>query len=68
MDQLSRREREKQQRESEIVSAAERVFYLKGYNDASMDEIAREAEFAKGTIYQYFTGKEDLYFAVTLKG
>ncbi len=29
-----------------------------------MDEIAREAQFTKRTVYQYFTGKDDLYFAV----
>lgn len=68
MSQLSRRERERQVREDEIISAAERVFHQKGYYNASMDEIAKEAQFAKGTVYQYFMNKEDLYFAVTLKG
>lgn len=64
---LSRREKEKQARELEIINAAEKVFFEKGYDGASMDEIASEAQFTKRTIYQYFINKEDLYFAVALK-
>ena len=33
-----------------------------------MDEIAKEAQFTKRTVYQYFENKDDLYFAVVLKG
>ncbi len=63
----SRREKDKQAREVEIVNAAEKVFFEKGYEGASMDEIAGEAQFTKRTVYQYFKNKEDLYFAVALK-
>lgn len=68
MENLSRREREKQMREEEIIRAAEKIFCKKGFDDASMDEIAKEADFTKRTLYQYFTNKEDLYFAVALRG
>lgn len=64
---LSRREKEKKTREVEIIVAAEKIFFQKGYDGASMDEIAKEAQFTKRTVYQYFTNKEDLYFAVALK-
>lgn len=64
---LSRREKEKRARELEIINAAEKVFFDKGYDGASMDEIAAEAQFTKRTVYQYFKNKEDLYFAVALK-
>lgn len=67
MNDLSRKEREKKTREADIITAAERVFVACGFEDASMDDIAREAEFTKRTIYQYFPGKEDLYFAVVHK-
>jgi AcrR family transcriptional regulator len=67
MEGPSRREREKMAREETIVEAAERVFISKGFDDASMDEIAREAEFTKRTLYQYFSSKEDLYSAVVLR-
>jgi AcrR family transcriptional regulator len=68
METLSRKERERQVREEEIIQAAEEIFYSKGYNDASMDEIAKKAQFTKRTLYQYFENKEDLYYAVVLKG
>lgn len=68
MENLSRRNKEKQAHEREILAAAERIFCLKGYDDASMDEIAKEAQFTKRTVYQYFENKDDLYYAVVLKG
>ena len=33
-----------------------------------MDEIAKEAQLTKRTVYQYFENKDDLYFAIVLKG
>jgi AcrR family transcriptional regulator len=68
MDNPDRREREKQRREEEILDAAERVFFRKGFENASMDEIAREAQFTKPTLYQYFRDKENLYLKVSLRG
>ncbi|OHD17662.1 MAG: TetR family transcriptional regulator [Spirochaetes bacterium GWD1_27_9] len=67
MNNLSRREREKKIREEEIITAAEKIFTQKGFEETSMDEIAKEAQFTKRTLYQYFTNKEDLYFAVAIK-
>ncbi len=68
MGDMTRRCREKLLRENEIVAAAEKVFLGKGFETASMDEIAKAAQFTKRTLYQYFENKEDLYFAVVLKG
>ncbi|MDP4152234.1 MAG: TetR/AcrR family transcriptional regulator [Bacillota bacterium] len=68
MDTLSRKERERLTRENEIIKAAQKVFCDHGYNDASMDEIARNAQFTKRTLYQYFANKEELYFSVVIKG
>lgn len=68
MEPLTRKEREKKMREEEIIAAAEKIFCQKGFDESSMDEIATKAEFTKRTLYQYFTNKEDLYFAVALKG
>jgi AcrR family transcriptional regulator len=58
---LSRKERERLRHRREILAAAERVFTRKGYHSATIEEIAQEAEFAVGTIYNFFTGKEGLY-------
>ncbi len=60
----SRREREKKARLDGIIETAEAVFSEKGYENASMDEIARASEFTKRTLYKYFVNKEDLFFAV----
>ncbi len=63
-----RREREKQRRRSEIIDAAEKVFFSKGYIQATMDEVAQKAELSKGAIYLYFKSKEELYLAITQRG
>jgi len=63
-----RKEREKQQRREEIVQAAERVFFSRGFEKATMDDVAEAAELSKGTLYLYFKSKEDLHMAVALKG
>ena len=63
-----RKEREKQQRRDAILDAAERLFFSKGMENSTMDEVAREAEFSKGTIYLYFKNKEELYLGITNRG
>ncbi len=59
-----RKEREKQLRREEIVLAAEKTFFSKGFDLSTMDDIAEEAELSKGTLYLYFKNKEDLHMAV----
>ena len=63
-----RREREREQRRQTIIDAAEKIFFSKGIEAATMDEIAEAAELSKGTLYLYFKSREDLYFAVTKRG
>lgn len=60
----TRRDRERDAHRLEILEAAERVFAGKGYENATVEEIAREAEFATGTLYNFFDGKEALFLAV----
>lgn len=47
-----------------IIDGARRVFLDKGFDGASMDEVARAAGVSKATIYVYFAGKEDLFQAL----
>jgi TetR/AcrR family transcriptional regulator len=63
-----RKEREKEHRKEEIVDAAEKLFFEKGLQAATVDEIAEAAELSKGTIYLYYKSKEDLYLAVVMRG
>ncbi|WP_376747963.1 TetR/AcrR family transcriptional regulator [Pantoea vagans] len=50
----------------EIIDAATGVFAEKGYAGTNLDEVARRARIAKGTLYLYFETKEDLFIAVEL--
>ena len=65
---LSRIEKEKISRKEYIIDSAEKLFFKNGFENVSMDIIAKESEFTKSTIYKYFPSKEDLYFAVALNG
>ncbi|MCF4165681.1 TetR/AcrR family transcriptional regulator [Zavarzinia compransoris] len=47
-----------------IVEAASAVFAAKGYEAASIAEIARRAEVSDGLIYRYFSNKRDLLYRV----
>jgi len=60
----SRREREKAHRRQDILTAAERVFAIHGFDAATIEQIAQEAEYAAGTIYLYFKDKHALYAAL----
>ncbi|WDV45181.1 TetR/AcrR family transcriptional regulator [Clostridiaceae bacterium M8S5] len=68
MRELTRRQREQLEREDAIISKAGELFCKHGFENVSMNDLAREAEFTKRTIYRYFTSKEDLYFAVSFRG
>jgi AcrR family transcriptional regulator len=46
-----------------LVEAAAKVFSRRGYDKASLDEVAEEAGFTKGAVYSNFKGKEDLFLA-----
>lgn len=63
-----RRQREKEQRMADILDTAERLFFSRSYDEVSMDEIAREAELNKATIYLYFKNKETLFATIVLRG
>ena len=51
-------------RRAQILGAADRVFLASGLSSATMDDVAREAGIAKGTIYLYFPSKEALVEAL----
>jgi len=63
-----RRKREIEQRRETVINVANRLFYLNGYENVTVDEIANEAEISKTTLYSYFDDKESLFFAVVNQG
>ena len=54
----------KKDKKNRIIEAAAQIFAQKGYAGASVADIALKAGIGKGTIYEYFKSKEDLFFAV----
>jgi AcrR family transcriptional regulator len=48
-------------RRSEILSAATKVFGVKGFDGTRVDDIAAEAGLAKATVYVYFESKDEIY-------
>ena len=56
---------EKQARtRAELIATAAEVFARRGYNGASVEEIAEEAGYSHGAVYSNFDGKADLFLAV----
>ncbi|HEY8808956.1 MAG TPA: TetR/AcrR family transcriptional regulator [Solirubrobacterales bacterium] len=47
-----------------LLATAARVFARRGYNGASVEEIAEEAGYSHGAVYSNFDGKADLFLAV----
>jgi len=64
---VSRREREKRRQRRDVLAAALDLFSARGYHHVSMQEIAQRAEFAVGTLYNFFENKEGLYGALVLE-
>src|SRR6201996_3163022 len=60
---LSRKEAKARTRER-LLDSAVKVFALKGYAGASVDDIAEAAGFTIGALYSNFSGKEDLFIAL----
>ena len=60
-----RRERQKLERERRILAAARRLFDRKGFAATSMEDVARRAGLAVGTLYNYFPSKDQLLFAIS---
>jgi AcrR family transcriptional regulator len=60
---LTRSERQAETR-GELLAAAARVFARRGYDAASVAEIAEEAGYSHGAVYSNFEGKQDLFLAL----
>lgn len=63
-----RRLREKQARRSQILDAARELFFAKGFESTTVEEIATRTELSKGAIYLHFPSKEEIYITLMLEG
>ena len=55
---------DKNKKRTDILQAAMRIFARAGYHRAKMESIAAEARIGKGTVYEYFRSKTDLFLAL----
>lgn len=57
-------EEDKEERRSDILSAAKKVFARKGYHATTIADIAKAAKLSYGSIYWYFDSKDALFHAL----
>lgn len=57
-------ERRRQHTHEVLLDAAEEVFTARGFEGASLEEIADAAGYSRGAIYKHFGGKDELFLAV----
>lgn len=65
---LSRKEVERNFKKDFVGNVAYELFAHHSFDRVSMDEIAREAEFGKGTLYKLFSGKEEILVYIICRG
>ncbi len=61
------KEEKRQNKEEQIIDAAEKVFSKYGYKNAKMEDVSKLAGITKVTLYSYFQSKENLYMALTYR-
>lgn len=67
LDKMTAKENSKILKRNKIIDSASLLFSRKSYHEVMMEEVAKLASIAKGTVYNYFSSKEELYFSI-MKG
>ena len=60
-EKISRNSQKKEEKRQFILNAAAKIFTRDGYHNARIEEIAAEAGVGKGTVYEYFSSKQELF-------
>jgi uroporphyrinogen-III synthase/AcrR family transcriptional regulator len=66
-EQVNRREKKKLDKKARILNAAALLFSRRQYHEVMIEDVARNASIAKGTVYSYFSSKEEIYFSIMLE-
>ncbi|MDH7554209.1 MAG: TetR/AcrR family transcriptional regulator [Spirochaetota bacterium] len=66
MKKAERMQWEKEQKVNRFIQIAQGIFFQKGYDTTTIDEVAQRAGYNKRTLYHYFKDKEELFLAVVL--
>jgi len=56
--------KKQEEKYNKILEAATRVFAREGFHNAKIEDVAKEAGVAHGTVYLYFEGKDDLLISI----
>lgn len=67
MTKSYRKKKDVEIRCNEILDAVERIYEKGSFESVTMDEIAKEAEFTKQTLYAYFKGKEEIMASIYVR-
>jgi len=67
MVELSRKQREMERRTAEILRISKPILVREGFHALSMDRVAADMEYAKGTIYNHFPHKEEIVLALAVE-
>jgi len=60
----SRKKQEFDFKKNLIINAAKTIFFDKGFETSTIDDIAKEAGYSKGSIYSYFKSKNEICFSI----
>ena len=63
-----RQAKEREMRKEQILESALNVFKTTGLDGTTMDEIAKQADFGKATLYYYFSSKEEIFIELLDRG
>jgi len=67
MVELTRKQRELEKRSLEILRVSRPILIAEGFQGLSMDRVASQMEYAKGTIYNHFPNKEEIVLALAVE-
>ncbi len=64
---IERKIRDRQKRTKEIIDGAKSIFITKGFNKATMNDIANMSDLSRRTLYLYFHNKEEILLTIAVK-
>ncbi len=67
MNTATRKQRERQQREAQILEVSRPMLLREGYHGLNMDRVAEALQYSKGTIYNHFSCKEEIIIALAIQ-
>lgn len=67
MNTATRKQRELQQREEQILEVSRPMLVREGYHGLNMNRIAEALQYSKGTIYNHFRCKEEIIIALVIQ-